>query len=109
MFSTVNPTFQPPAFIPGTMIPWDLSARQSLGDYLYPIVESNLNAGRAIMIECNLWTPNMTAGKIVGMMIDGLNMDELTRACSDSPYLAEIMVDACEVLMAAVGRQPFSP
>jgi hypothetical protein len=109
MFSTVSPQFVAPAFIPGTMISWEASCRQSLGDHLYPIVESNLIAAKPTMVECNLWTPNMTAGKIVGMMMEGLSLDELTRACSDSPYLAETMVDACEVLMAAAGRQPFCP
>ncbi len=59
------------------------------------------------MMECNLWTPNMTAGKIVGMMMEGMSMDALIRACSDSSYLAELMVDACEVLMVAAGRVPF--
>jgi hypothetical protein len=49
----------------------------------------------------------MTAGKIVGMMMEGMSMDALIRACSDSSYLAELMVDACEVLMVAAGRVPF--
>jgi hypothetical protein len=107
MFSTVIPKFNAPTDCRGFMVSWEESCRRSLGDNLYPIVESHLTIGRDTMIECNLWTPNMTAGKVVGMMLDGLSLDELTRACSDSPYLAEVMVDACEVLMVAAGCQPF--
>jgi hypothetical protein len=81
----------------------------SLGDYLYPLVESNLAAGKETMVHYNLWVPSMTSGKIVGMLMDGLSLDELTVACTDSKYLAEAMVDACEVLMEAAGREPFRP
>jgi hypothetical protein len=88
---------------------WDEAARMSLGDYLYPLVTSNLDAGKETMVHYNLWVPSMTPGKIVGMLLDGLSLDELTVACSDSKYLAEIMVDACEVLMEAAGREPFRP
>jgi hypothetical protein len=101
MFTTVTHN------IPATMTPLEHTTRQSLGDHLYQLVDSNLIAGRNTMIENNLWTPNMTTSKIVGMMLEGLNQNELVRACSDSPYLAEIMVDACEILMVAAGRQPF--
>jgi hypothetical protein len=86
---------------------WTRMQRQALGDALYPLVQSNLDAGRDIMIQSRLWHPSMTAGKIVGMMLDGLNFDELTIAVSNSPYLAERMVDACEILMEAAGMKPF--
>jgi hypothetical protein len=88
---------------------WDAQCRHTMGDYLYILVESNLVAGKDVMVHNNLWLPSMTAGKIVGMMLEGLSREELYRACRDSKYLAEVMVDACEVLMEAVGREPFRP
>lgn len=102
MFTTVVPNVIAP-------IMFNVGNRQSLGDHLYSLVESNLQIGKDTMIKHNFWIPTMTAGKIVGMMIDGLNHYELIRACSDPEYLGEIMLDACEVLMIAAGRRPFYP
>ena len=81
--------------------------RQHMGDALFPLVESNLTNGRDFMAANNFWVDAMTPGKIVGMMLEGMTFYELHRALTESPYLAERMVDACEVIMTAEGRVPF--
>jgi hypothetical protein len=86
---------------------WIMAQRQTVGDALFSLVQSNLTAGHDIMVESRLWHPAITAGKIVGMFLDGLSGPELQRALTDSPYLAELMVDACEIIMESVGQKPF--
>jgi hypothetical protein len=86
---------------------WIMTQRQMVGDALYSVVQSNLAAGYEVMVQSRLWHPAITAGKIVGMFLDGLSGQELQRAMTDSPYLAELMVDACEVIMESVGQKPF--
>ena len=87
---------------------WITMQRQTIGDQLFPIVQSNIAAGYDIMVQSRLWHPAITAGKIVGMFLDGLSFEELQRAQIDSPYLAELMVDACEIIMESVGQKPFA-
>jgi hypothetical protein len=82
-------------------ISWDESCRHALGEQLYPLVSVALAEGKSTLIQYNMWTPNITPGKIVGMLLDGLSRDELTIACSNHEYLAERMVDACESLKEA--------
>jgi hypothetical protein len=87
---------------------WNMMERQIYGDSLFPVVCTALEMGHDTLLQHHLWHPSMTAGKIVGMLLDGIEREELNRALVDAPYLAELMVDACEVLMNAAGMEPFA-
>jgi hypothetical protein len=57
-----------------------------------------LDEVRADMVAAEQWSNEITAGRITGMLLEGLDHDELTQLLEDHQAFIEKMADASAIL-----------
>jgi hypothetical protein len=75
--------------------------RNLFGNELFTRAESFLEEVKGDMIEGNLWSNEITAGRIVGMFLEGFDNDDLTQLLYDEEFFTEKMSEGCVVLKQA--------
>jgi len=75
--------------------------RQLFGNQLFAKAGAFLEEVRADMVAAEAWSEEMTAGRITGMLLEGLDYDELTHLLEDQQAFTEKMVEASAVLKQA--------
>jgi len=75
--------------------------RQLFGHQLFAKTAAFLDEVRADMVAADTWSNDMTAGRITGMLLEGLDYDELTHLLEDQQAFTEKMVEASAVLKQA--------
>ena len=75
--------------------------RAQMGDALYPMIQSVIAEQKDAMKEGGVWHDTITAGKITGMLLDGLDHEELQKLLVDKDALITFITDACGVLLEA--------
>jgi hypothetical protein len=78
-----------------------MGMRQSYGELLFAKVAQALEENRDFLKEQGWLTEKTTAGKIVGMLLDGYNDEELDGLYGNLSQLCEAICDACEILVEA--------
>ena len=75
--------------------------REQMGNALYPVIQSVLAEEKEGLKEAGLWHDKITAGKITGMLLDGLDDAELQNLLVNKDELNRMITDACGVLLQA--------
>lgn len=77
--------------------------REAFGVKLMSVLTPFLNEQKAALTEAKLWCPTITAGKITGMLLEGLDADELNEIIAGGMVgrLGELTADACQALKDA--------
>lgn len=75
--------------------------RQEVGDALYSRIQPFLAANEADMKAANTWHPLMTAGKLTGILLEGLSYDECLSLTQNQAALEDRLAEACDVILAA--------
>ena len=75
--------------------------RQQIGEALYKAIGSFLEQEKEDMKAGGVWHHTITAGKITGMLLDGLDYDELSLLLTDKEDFESKVVQACVVLLQA--------
>jgi hypothetical protein len=75
--------------------------RQLFGHQLFAKAGAFLDEVRADMVAAEAWSDEMTAGRITGMLLEGLDYDELTHLLEDQQAFTEKMAEASAVLKQA--------
>lgn len=75
--------------------------RQLFGHQLFAKTGAFLDEVRADMVAAETWSNDMTAGRITGMLLEGLDYDELTHLLEDQQAFMEKMAEASAVLKQA--------
>lgn len=73
--------------------------KQQMGIAIYRIVEPFLVEQEQSMKDGGIWNSKMTAGKITGMLLDGLEQEELVQFIEDSEAFHERMSECCSILI----------
>lgn len=74
--------------------------RQKIGDALYPIISAFLAENEKDMKAGGVWKPNMTAGKITGMLLEGFSYNDLYPMLTDMDKLSDNLAECCDILKA---------
>jgi hypothetical protein len=75
--------------------------RQLFGHQLFAKTGSFLDEVRADMVAAEQWSNEITAGRITGMLLEGLDYDELTQLLEDQQGFTEKMAEASAILKQA--------
>jgi hypothetical protein len=75
--------------------------RQLFGHQLFAKTGSFLDEVRADMVAAEQWSNEITAGRITGMLLEGLDYDELTHLLEDQQAFTEKMAEASAILKQA--------
>ncbi len=75
--------------------------RQGYAEQLFVIVRDSLEAAQPWFATIGFDIPAINPNKITGVIIEGATLVELHRLLVDSPFLAEVMLEACDLLVAA--------
>jgi hypothetical protein len=80
---------------------WDNYQWQHLGELLYVRVEQQLHKARGDkdgdLLAAVGWS-HVTVGKIVGMVLEALDVEEIVAAITDAAVLVNLMMSACDSL-----------
>jgi hypothetical protein len=76
--------------------------KQQMGNAIYRIVEPFLAEQQQAMKDGGIWKSTMTAGKITGMLLDGLEKEELLQLIADNAAFQERMSECCLILIDSV-------
>jgi hypothetical protein len=79
----------------------EAQVRQLFGHQLFTKAGSFLDEVRADMVAAEQWSNDMTAGRITGMLLEGLDYDELTHLLEDQQAFTEKMAEASAILKQA--------
>jgi hypothetical protein len=72
--------------------------RDLFGNELFARAGAFLDEVRADMVAAEQWSNEITAGRITGMLLEGLDHDELTQLLEDHQAFIEKMADASAIL-----------
>jgi len=75
--------------------------RQKVGNDLYAIIEPFLAANEADMKAWNAWHPNITAGKLTGILLEWLDHEECVYLTQNHSVLHDRLAEACDVIIAS--------
>ena len=75
--------------------------RELFGNQLFAKAGSFLDEVRADMVAAEQWSNEITAGRITGMLLEGLDYDELTHLLEDQQAFTEKMAEASAILKQA--------
>jgi hypothetical protein len=79
-----------------------LEQKNELGEHLYPLVKDALERSAADRAAIGYSGPTFTAGKITGMLLEAHTVEELQQILVDDALFSPLMMEACEVLFAAL-------
>jgi hypothetical protein len=71
------------------------------GNELFARAGAFLDEVRADMVAAEQWSNEITAGRITGMLLEGLDYDELTQLLEDQQAFTEKMAEASAILKQA--------
>jgi len=72
--------------------------RDLFGNQLFTRAGAFLDEVRADMVAAEQWSNEITAGRITGMLLEGLDYDELTQLLEDQQAFTEKMAEASAIL-----------
>lgn len=72
--------------------------RDLFGNELFARAGAFLNEVRADMVAAEQWSNEITAGRITGMLLEGLDHDDLTQLLEDQQAFTEKMAEASAIL-----------
>jgi hypothetical protein len=76
--------------------------KNELGETLYPIVQKELSSVAESFSGVDVGSMfGITAGRITGMLLDGLTVEELKELFNDKGKLLDLMTEAAQVLVSA--------
>ena len=75
--------------------------RQQMGNALYAFIHPFIAEQKEAMKEGGVWHDKITAGKITGMFLEGLDHQELQAMLANTAELTDKIADACVVLKEA--------
>lgn len=75
--------------------------REQMGNALYPVIQVMIAEEKEGLKEGGLWHDKITAAKVTGMLLDGLDQEQLKRLLVDKDELKSMLMDACVVLLQA--------
>ena len=75
--------------------------RELFGNQLFAKAGAFLDEVRADMVAAEQWSNEITAGRITGMLLEGLDYDELTQLLEDQQGFTEKMAEASAILKQA--------
>ena len=79
-----------------------VTLRQAYGDRLFVIVQDSLEA--APMATAGFDAPTINPYKITGMILEACTLVEIWGLLNDSKTLADVMLQACDILQEADDR-----
>jgi hypothetical protein len=74
--------------------------RQQMGNSLYPIIHAFLAEQEKDMKLGGVWHPNMTAGKLTGMLLEAYSYNELYPMLTDMSTLTDNLANCCDAINA---------
>jgi hypothetical protein len=88
-----------PTITPEQVAGW----KQYVGSHIYHIVDTTLctREARAEMMKAGWYAPTITAGKIMGMIIEACSLQEIIALYNNHGQLNDAIMDCCEVLQEA--------
>lgn len=75
--------------------------RQQMGNALYAVIAPFIEQNKQSLKDADLWSENITAGKITGMLLEGISYEELYSMLYDSEKLKDTLAECCDILKAA--------
>lgn len=78
----------------------EAQTRQNIGNALYPMISAFLAEEENNMKAGGVWHPSMTAGKITGMLLEGLSCNDLYPMMTDMAKLTDKLAECCDILKA---------
>jgi hypothetical protein len=75
--------------------------RQQTGNQLYSMIAPFLAENQEAMKEGGVWHDKITAGKITGMLLEGLDHQELQSLLADMDELKDKLAECCVLIKAA--------
>jgi hypothetical protein len=74
--------------------------REVIGNKLFSLIKDQLASSVEERAEAGLLHPNITPGKITGMLLEK-DLDEAEALCKDTDLLGDMVIEACEVIIKA--------